>query len=383
MKRFVHTVVLLLCVWSASAADSTSFIHRIGFDIRPAILTRHHDFFRGANSTGKPLLASGSAHLQYSFQFPTSSLLGRMFPTAYQGAGVASYTFLDHVDIGTPTVFYIFQGAEIARFTDNISLGYEWNLGVSTGWHTANLVVGTKVNAYINTALLLSWRIRSAWSISLGLDFTHFSNGDTALPNVGVNSLGARIGAVRSFGDIGTVGKAPEGRLAGTGFMERISVDLTLCGAWNAETLTYMGKEYRLDGKFGILALHLNPLYSLTRWLSVGSSLDIQYNECINLADHVAGVNPVTDEIRFYRPPASEQLAAGLSLRAELKMPIFSVNLGVGHNVIYKGRELGGIYNLAVLKAFLTKRLFCHVGLKLCYTDSSNNLLLGIGWRFS
>jgi hypothetical protein len=161
-----------------------------------------------------------------------------------------------------------------------------------------------------------------------------------------------------------------------------MSLDLTICGAWYEETLTYNDKEYHLDGKFGVLAFHINPLYKLRENLLIGPSIDIQYNEGVNLSGHIAGVNAITDEIRFYRPPLEEQLAAGLSVRIELKMPIFTVNLGIGHNLIYEGAELGGIYNMAVLKTFITENLYLHTGLKINYTSSSNNLLLGVGWRF-
>lgn len=397
MMRRVCISVMMLGVLSEvslsaaeSAADSTTFEHRIGLDVRPGIPTRHHDFLRGANATGKPFGASLSTHLQYSFRFPSASRLGRILPSAYQGAGIAACTFPGHREIGTPVAFYIFQGAEVARLAENLTLDYEWNFGVSAGWRNDNLVVGTKVNAYINTALLLSWHPRPEWTFSLGADFAHFSNGDTTLPNVGVNTLGARISAVRSIGGAGSKagGVAYGSRTGcggvceGAGFMDHVSLDVSLCGAWNAETLTYDGKEYRLDGRFGVLALHVNPLYSLTRNILVGPSIDIQYNEGCNLVGHVAGISPITDEIRFHRPPLSEQLAAGLSLRVEFMMPIFSVNLGIGHNIIYQGAELGGFYNLAVLKTFITRNLFLHTGLKICYTDVSNNLLLGLGWRF-
>lgn len=376
---------------AVEAGDSTAFEHRIGFDIRPGAPTRHHDFLRGANATGKPFRAVSSAHIQYSFRFPSASRLGLVFPSAYQGIGFASYAFNGHREIGTPVAFYIFQGAEIARLPETLTLDYEWNFGVSAGWRNDNLVVGTEVNAYINTALLLSWHPRPEWTFSIGADFTHFSNGDTTLPNVGVNTLGARLSAVRRFegayDGAGSDGPYDDGAggdevREGDGFMKRFSLDVALCGAWNAESVTISEKEYRLDGRFGVLALHVNPLYSITRNILVGPAVDIQYNEGVNLAGHVAGINPVTDEIRFHRPPLAEQLAAGLSLRLEIKMPIFSVNIGIGHNLIYKGTELGGIYNLAVLKTFISESLFLHTGLKISYTEASNNLLLGVGWRF-
>ena len=114
----------------------------------------------------------------------------------------------------------------------------------------------------------------------------------------------------------------------------------------------------------------------------MGPSIDIQYNEGVNLTDHVAGLHISKREIQFHRPPLSEQLAVGLSARLELGAPIFSVNFGVGHNVIYKGPELGGLYYIIALKSFVYKGLFIHTGFKITSTKSSNNLLFGLGWRF-
>lgn len=387
-------------------ADSTTLQHSFSLDVRSGFVTQHHDLFRGVNATGTPINASASAHIQYAFRFPSASRLGRIMPSAYQGVGVAPYTFFNHEVMGTPVAFYVFQGAEVARFSESLSLDYEWNFGASAGWHR-NLVVGTKVNAYINLGLMLKWqpglcssafcRSLDGWTFAVGLDMTHFSNGDTTLPNVGTNIIGARISASRAFG--ATAGMAADGgsaarvdirqlrrearaELSRKSFLKRTELDVILCGTVNAETITYQDKEYKLDGKFGVAALHINPLYRVTPCFLVGPAVDVQYNEGINLADHVAGINPVTDEIRFHRPPLAEQLAAGLSLRVELQAPIFAVNLGFGHNIIYKGPELGGFYYLAALKTFVTDSLFMHVGLKVCDTESSNNLLLGLGWRF-
>ena len=387
-------------------ADSTTFQHGLSLDVRSGFVTQHHDLFRGVNASGTPIKASASAHIQYAFRFPSASRLGRIMPSAYQGVGVAPYTSFNHEVMGTPVAFYVFQGAEVARFSESLSLDYEWNFGASAGWHR-NLVVGTKVNAYINLGLMLKWqpglcssafcRSLGGWTFAAGLDMTHFSNGDTTLPNVGTNIIGARISASRAFGatagmaadrgsearvDIRQLRREARAELSRKSFLKRTELDVILCGTVNAETITYQDREYKLDGKFGVAALHINPLYRVTPCFLVGPAVDVQYNEGINLADHVAGINPVTDEIRFHRPPLAEQLAAGLSLRVELQAPIFAVNIGFGHNIIYKGPELGGFYYLAALKTFVTDSLFMHVGLKVCDTESSNNLLLGLGWRF-
>ena len=400
--RCILSVLLccVLCYVAKAHVDSTTVVHRVSFDYRPAVPTQHHDFLKGGDGASGPLTASASLHLQYAFQFPEGSRLREMMPTAYQGIGGAKYTFFSHSDFGTPGALYVFQGARIAQLAPGLSLDYEWNFGVSAGWRQ-NLVVSTKVNAYINLGLMVSWCPAMHWRLFAGLDMTHFSNGDTTLPNVGMNTIGARLGVLRMFeADVperladlpdwrfcGDLGRYAEQGTADceawyTKLWNRTVVDVILCGNTNAETLNYNDREYKLDGKFAVVALHVNPLYRVTRNVLVGPSIDVQYNEGVNLVYNVAGVNPITDVIKFHRPPLAQQLAAGVSLRAELQAPIFAVNIGVGHNVIYKGPELGGFYYLAALKTFVAHDLFLQVGLKVASTESSNNLLLGLGYRF-
>ena len=384
MMRFVLSFLLLLASVSMGAkADSTAVVHGVSAGVRPAYVIRNHEFFGGENVTGRPVSMATSVHLQYSFSFPAASALGRMFPTSYQGVGVASYSFFNREAIGSPVALYVFQGARIAQLAERLSLDYEWNFGVSSFWEP-NDVVSTRMNAYINAGLMLSWYPLPEWRLSAGVDLTHFSNGDTTLPNGGVNTFGARFTASRLLGDglVQVPERSFQNRLAERGFLKRTSVDVILCGAWYEETVLYGKKDRKIDGKFGVLALHVNPLYELTHYLSVGPSVDVQFNEGINLPDHIAGVNPVTDVMKFHRPPLSEQLGVGLSARVEFQAPIFSINMGLGHNVIYKGEELAGMYCILALKTFLYEGLFIHTGLKVCSSTSANNLLLGAGWRF-
>ena len=199
MRWFVSVLLCCVACWAAEArVDSTAVAHRVSLDYRPAVPTQHHDFLRGGDGASKPLTASASVHLQYAFQFPVGSRLREMMPTAYQGIGGAMYTFLSPSDFGSPGAVYVFQGAQIAQLAPNLSLDYEWNFGVSAGWHP-NLVVSTKVNAYINLGLMVSWRPATDWRLFAGLDMTHFSNGDTTLPNVGMNTIGVRMGVLREF----------------------------------------------------------------------------------------------------------------------------------------------------------------------------------------
>ena len=138
-----------------------------------------------------------------------------------------------------------------------------------------------------------------------------------------------------------------------------------------------------VPGAFGVAGININPMYNLNACFRAGISLDAQYDESANIKDHVVGDDRSAENIRFYRPPFREQFGVGLSLRAELVMPIFSINLGVGHNVFYQGEDLKGFYQIAALKTSITRRLFLHVGYQLRNFKDPNNLMLGLGYRFN
>ena len=64
-------------------------------------------------------------------------------------------------------------------------------------------------------------------------------------------------------------------------------------------------------------------------------------------------------------------------------MPIFSINLGVGRNILCKGADTDSFYQIVALKTDITKNLFLHVGYQLYKFRKPNNLMLGVGVRFN
>lgn len=89
--------------------DDKKVTHHVGLDVRGSWLVPTHQFFSGENKLGKPLDKAVSAHLQYSFSFPEASIFGQIYPTAYQGVGVAWNTFFDPEEMGSPAAVYVFR----------------------------------------------------------------------------------------------------------------------------------------------------------------------------------------------------------------------------------------------------------------------------------
>lgn len=188
-----------------------------------------------------------------------------------------------------------------------------------------------------------------------------------------------RVGIVRTFNaeDKASGAIAPK-RLY---IKPHVSYDLLVYGATRKRGFVKEGIPTLVPGSFGIVGLNFAPMYNFNNYFRAGLSVDAQFDESANIKDYKL-VGTYGDDIKFHRPPFREQFAVGLSLRAELVMPIFSINVGIGRNMIYSGDDTEGFYQILALKTYVTRHLFLHVGYQLSKFKDPNNLMLGIGYRF-
>lgn len=367
-------------------------VHAIGVAFKPTYVFPTHEFLKGMNNAQSPINSALSGHLKYGFRFTPETKLGQLYPHAVQGIGIGYNTFFNSSEMGNPLAVYVFQTSRIATITPKLSFDYEWNFGASFGWkkynpetNPMNRVVGSKINAYINLEFLLNWQLAPGTELRAGIDLTHYSNGNTGYPNSGVNTIGASIGVTRFFGG-GDKSEKPAYLRCKPSFSRYMSYDLIVYGATRKKGVFFENNNsFLVPGSFGIVGLNFNPLYNFNRYFRAGVSLDMQYDESANIQQHVANeVIPSTpEEIRFYRPPFKEQFSMGLSVRAEVVMPIFSINIGIGKNFLCKGPDTNKFYQTLALKTNLTKNLFLHTGYQLYRFKDPNNLMLGIGYRFN
>lgn len=368
--------------------DSTNhtLIHQISFDIRPGYVVPTNSFLAGDNAQWKPIDRSLSLHLKYAFRFSPNSRLGKLYPHTYQGIGVSYNTFFRPDELGNPVTVYAFQGAPVIRFSPRFSLDYEWNFGASFGWekydelyNQQNMTIGSKINAYINLGFFLNWQLHSQWKLTAGVDLTHFSNGNTHYPNGGLNVIGGRVGVVRTFDTT----DAASGAIAPKRFFIKphVSYDLVVYGATRKKGFVKDDIPSLVPGSFGIVGLNFAPMYNLNNYFRAGLSVDAQYDESANIKDYKLERN-YSGDLKFHRPPFRKQFAVGLSLRAELVMPIFSINAGIGRNLLCSGDDTKGFYQILALKTYITRHLFLHVGYQLSKFKDPNNLMLGFGYRF-
>ena len=393
MKYFNYIFFILLVVGTRNLSASPlhdsiphKVIHRLGLEVHPTYVVPTHRFIKGNNAHNDYIRFAFSGHLKYAFQFPEGSRMNRLYPHAYQGIGAGYNQFIGTSEFGHPMSVYAYQGSQLARLNSKLTFHYEWNFGISFGWneydpytHEKNHVIGTNVDAYMNLSFLFNWQLNPHLFLTTGLGLTHCSNGNTHYPNQGINLLESRIGLVRTFGNEEKMHHTQDAK-ASLHLPRHMSYDVIVYSGFRVREIMYEGKKYIPHKNFAVAGINFNPMYHFDNNLRAGASLDLQYDESSNLMNYVTGVGD--EGVEFNKQPFHERLSAGISLRGEWAMPIFSINGGIGYNFYAKSFDTKKFYQVLAMKIHIVKGFFLHIGYQMNQFKDPNNLMLGAGYRF-
>jgi len=363
-----------------------SFLHQLGLDYRLGHVIASKPFYKTDHPPELSLGYVQSAHLKYGFALPEGSLGSQIFPNTYQGIGIAIFDFGNTKEIGTPIAFYLFQKSPIASFSSRLSLNYEWNFGLSTGWqpynpetNPNNIIVGSKLNAYINLGASLKWQMSKHFALNTGVDFTHFSNGNTEYPNAGVDIPGFKIGVAydvkgnRQNDQKDPYSITPEAT-------KHISYDVVVFGSWRRKGVNYFNQQIPSPQKYPVLGGYFAPMYNVANRLRTGLSLDFIYDGSANVytEDYIVGTQQ-----EFFKPEWNKQIAMGASARIDYVMPFFTIAAGIGANMFHSGGDFKGTYQSFALKIATTRSSFIHIGYNIKDFHEPNYLMLGLGYKFN
>ena len=370
---------------------SNRYIHQLETEVRQAYIFPSTSFLEGENNKSKALRSAFSAHLRYAFSFPPLSYIDRIYGSPYQGIGVAYYNFGDRQEIGNPIAMYLLQGGRLADFSSRLSLNYEWNFGISAGWHPYdvnsnpnNTVIGSKVNAYLNTSAYLNFTLSPQFDLTSGISLTHFSNGNTDFPNAGLNTIGIKMGLTYNFKKNKAIQLNNTPPVLISDFPRHFSYDLIFFGSWRRKGIVYNDIPLASPYTYEVFGFNFTSFYNIRYRFRAGISLDGVYDSSANI--YTEEYNVTADghdpSFTFYKPPLKKQLSLGLSARAEYIMPYFSINMGLGTNIIHGGGDLRGLYQIVALKIETSRNSFIHIGYNLHDFKEPNYLMIGFGYRF-
>lgn len=358
-----------------------------GVEITPSLTLQTNRFIRGENPEQKRIGGNflGTARIGFSFSEDTRE--GQLYKGLYQGVGLGFDSFDGNKLLGTPVLIHVFQGAPIVHFNSRLWLGYEWKFGAAIGWKHRymgtwnNSPVSTSVTAHMALGARLNYSLSDKWTVTLGVEASHYSNGNTSIPNSGVNTVGAVVGMTYTITPRNKSTRKPAvGTLEEEADRPEWFYDILAYGAWRKRVLTVGGDFPQLTpGHFGVAGIQLSPMRKFNRLFAAGAALDVQYDESGGLSPYwVEG--SFDERIKFRRPPFFKQLGIGASAHAELIMPIFAINAGLGINMLNpKGDRR--FYQSLSLKTFVLRNVFLNVGYRLGGFKDPQNLMLGVGVR--
>ncbi len=357
---------------------------RVGAEAMAGGVVHTNSYVSGHNRESQAVDGAFGGGLRADFSFDATSRQGQLYPGVYQGIGVSASAYTPGNLLGTPVSVYVYQGAPFARFGHGLSLGYEWEFGAAMGWKHANAVqegrpVSTAVTAHMGISLRLGWQLSPRWTLTAGVAGRHFSNGNTSIPNTGVNTLSAVVGVAYALGEPQQTA-TPDPALAEEADRGKWFFDVTAYGAGRKRIITTTDPHTLVPGTFGVAGVQGAAMRRLNRYFAAGVAIDLQYDENAALDDYI--VDYTYDEnIKFYRPPFGKQLRAGFSAHAELTMPIFALNVGLGIDALSPAGEKR-FYQSLTLKTFVTRHIFINTGYRLGNFKDPQNLMLGLGYRF-
>jgi len=123
--------------------------------------------------------------------------------------GIGYYSvFFEGGELGNPHALYVFMRAPVFRGR-KLSWNWELSTGFSYGFkkydpeaNPDQQIIGSSVNVYFNVGTGISYEIGRRWDVTLDVDMTHFSNGSTHTPNIGVNLVGFAVGGRYNFNPV-------------------------------------------------------------------------------------------------------------------------------------------------------------------------------------
>ena len=369
--------------------DSTKekLTHKIELNFQPGFIFQTHDFFRGDNYDMRPIRTSLSAHAKYGFCQPANSPATAAFGKSTQGLGLSYNSFLEPAAIGNPIAVYAFQSAPVWEISPIVSLGYEWNFGMSFGWNPydeisnpKNHIIGTKINAYMNAGIKLDWKLTQNVGLLTGVIFSHYSNGNTGIPNCGLNTVAFNLGIAYKFGK-----KELNAETAQIPYFNRhISYDIVMFGSFRRKGVDTGNGIIISNERYPVAGINFNPMYNFNYLFRAGLSLDATYDASAGMKsddDVICSIDGSCGTPELIQAPVRKRFTVGTSARLEYVMPYFSINAGIGYNFLDNNDHRHSLYQILALKMAVTRSLFIHIGYCLQDFKDPNYLMLGVGFR--
>lgn len=310
----------------------------------------------------------------------------------YLGIGFYSANFYREKDLGRPFSLYVFQGAQIHKFSRTLSLNYEWNLGGSFNWkyydefdNPNNIALGSSVNIHVGGNLFMKWKMSKKFDLHFGAGFTHFSNGASSLPNSGLNMANLFIELAYHINreddkPINPIYTPPK-------YRKHTAHDLMFLFSSRqarVDTLnTGLASEYT-SRKFKVLGLSYSHMLCNTYRYRWGPSIEAFYDESSGITSwrqQHPETGKFSDRVKLGK--LKDRFSVGLSLKGEILMPVYSIFANLGYDIIHGNPKDKRFYQILGVKVYLKDNLFGTFGIRANNFGRAQYLYWNLGYTFN
>lgn len=326
--------------------------------------------------------------LKYGISSSGNTWQEHVFGMPYMGIGVSGINYYRKDNLGIPITVYFFQGGHLTDFNKRVSLNYEWNAGASFNWkhydpftNPDNVAIGSTVNIYAGVNLYMKWKISNKLDLNAGVEFEHFSNGAYQYPNYGINQTSGFIELAYYFNrENTTYGESkttppPFTKSKDHDFMLLISsrhaqvdtIGTGLASKYTQRNFTVLGASYAY-------MFNYHPRYR------IGPSVEFTYDESAGVKSW-REYNPADGKThdRVKLGDFGNRFSLGLSVKGEVRMPMYSAFLNIGYDLIHAKESDGRLYQIFGVKVFFKENLYGVFGIRATDFGKSQYMFVNFG----
>lgn len=350
---------LLQSVSGKTPADSTAGNWELGLTgdygfliaHRPAVRPMQEEHVRGFEITWQ-YATSGNKSWESDFLFPGKGITMAFFNLGsphHLGRGVAVYPFFNF-PLHSERDFRLF-------FRYGMGLGYVEKV-FTPNENFKNSTIGSHLNGILHVDLHAEKALDEKTVLEAGAGITHFSNGSTAMPNLGINLALAHVSVFHYFGD-----KKPYRTSKAESFIRKGHFEMYLAGGFK-KIYPPLGKNYSIAT---LSALRLQSISSKTSW---GLGADLFYDQSLLVRLQRSEVPDVGTKDNF-RP--------GIYGAYRVRAGNVGLMFNMGFYPYTRWKEDGMIYHRVCLRYYFGNFFAC-INLK-THWARADFIEWGLGWR--
>lgn len=292
----------------------------------------------------------------------------------YPKYGVAFYTSLFHTkEIGNPNAIFGFVDFPIWRRQKIDKLDISLGVGVSFGFNhfdaisnPYNIAIGSYANLYFDLGLRYNIMLGDRFSLKPGLNFSHFSNGSTIQPNLGLNMVDASLSIQYRFYNT----KRQEENVETLEFIHKdIDSPILKKNNWYIGASGGIRQNSKVADAFYKVAL-ITTGYTRTvnHVYKIGIGLDFMHDESI--PSQVLGLDGIV-------VPKSAANTVGVSIYNSARLWRIELGINLGYHVYKSNELLLTAYTRPSIKMYFTDNIYAMISLK---TNNYNLVAEYIEW---